>query len=179
MIIWRGKTSEFERAKTIVFDDVSGSTIEVVKEEPVLINYTFGGKKFDKEPDADDLSLLERIQEMPVKEWFPTDSIPDGFNTNQPKKSHLITRIDLNNSQNSSNKKQNRSNIRAKNQKIVNNTKPRKIIDSTRFFHVKSSFLFHLSRRETTELFLKKIYNLSLSIVLERRLGRNLGKRLG
>lgn len=90
-----GKTSEFERAKTIVFDDVSGSTIEVVKEEPVLINYTFGGKKFDKEPDADDLSLLERIQEMPVKEWFPTDSIPDGFNTNQPKKSHLITRIDL------------------------------------------------------------------------------------
>lgn len=67
----------------------------MVKEEPVLINYTFGGKKFDKEPDADDLSLLERIQEMPVKEWFPTDSIPDGFNTNQPKKSHLITRIDL------------------------------------------------------------------------------------
>lgn len=72
-----------------------GATIEVVKEEPVLINYTYGGKKYNKVPDADDIALLEKIKGIPIKEWFPKDEIKDGFNTSQPKKSHLITRMDL------------------------------------------------------------------------------------
>ena len=90
-----GKSAEYERAKTVIFDDISGNTIELIKEKPVLINYTYGGKKYEKKPDADDLALLARIQDMPIHEWYPTDLVPDGFNTSQPKKSHLITRIDL------------------------------------------------------------------------------------
>lgn len=90
-----GKNTEFERATTTIFDDVSGTPIRIVKEEPVLINYTFAGKKYDKEPDSDDIALIEKVSQMKVKEWYPKDEVPDGFNTSQPKKSHLVNRMDL------------------------------------------------------------------------------------
>lgn len=90
-----GKISAYDKAKTVIFDEIMGATIEVVKEEPVLINYTYGGKKYNKVPDADDIALLEKIKGISIKEWFPKDEIKDGFNTSQPKKSHLITRMDL------------------------------------------------------------------------------------
>lgn len=90
-----GKTSEFDRATTVMFDDVTGDAIQVVKEEPVLINYTYLGKKYDKKPDEYDLQVLEKVMNAPIKEWYPKDAVPDGFNTNQPKKSHLVSRIDL------------------------------------------------------------------------------------
>lgn len=90
-----GKNTEFERTITTIFDDVSGTPIRVVKEEPVLINYTFAGKKYDKEPDADDLALIDKVSRLRIDEWYPKDDVPDGFNTSQPKKSHLVNRMDL------------------------------------------------------------------------------------
>jgi DNA modification methylase len=90
-----GKAVEFQRATTPVYDELTKQTLTVVKEEPVLINYTYNGKKYEKEPDESDLKILKRITETPISTWFPTDPVPDGFNTSQPKKSHHITRIDL------------------------------------------------------------------------------------
>lgn len=90
-----GKGTEFERAVTTVFDDVTGEAIQITKEEPVLINYSYAGKKYDKEPDAEDLALIEKVSQMKLSTWCPKDEVPDGFNTSQPKKSHLVKRIDL------------------------------------------------------------------------------------
>ncbi|MGX7100099.1 DNA methyltransferase [Globicatella sanguinis] len=90
-----GKGTEFERAVTTVFDDVTGEAIQITKEEPVLINYTYAGKKYDKEPDDEDLTLIEKVSQMKIPAWYPKDEVPDGFNTSQPKKSHLVKRIDL------------------------------------------------------------------------------------
>ena len=90
-----GKTKEFERSVTTVFDDVTGKPIQTVKEEPVLINYTYEGKKYNKEPDDDDYELIEKISSMKIPVWYPKNEVPDGFNTSQPKKSHLVTRLDL------------------------------------------------------------------------------------
>lgn len=92
---YSGKSTEFNRAITTKYDDITGEAIQMVKEEPVLINYTFNGKKYEKEPDADDYEIIEKIEKSRIEEWFPTDEVPDGFNTNQPKKSHLTNRIDL------------------------------------------------------------------------------------
>lgn len=90
-----GKSKEFERAVTTVFDDVTGKPIQTIKEEPVLINYTYAGKKYNKEPDAEDYALIEKISSMRIPVWYPKNEVPDGFNTSQPKKSHLVTRLDL------------------------------------------------------------------------------------
>lgn len=90
-----GKTSEFDRATTVMFDDITGDAIQMVKEEPVLINYTYAKKKYDKKPDEYDLQVLEKVMSAPIREWYPKDAVPNGFNTNQPKKSHLVSRIDL------------------------------------------------------------------------------------
>ncbi len=90
-----GKGTEFERAVTTVFDDVTGETMQIIKEEPVLIHYSFAGKKYTKEPDAEDLALIDKISRMKFSAWYPKEEVPDGFNTSQPKKSHLVKRIDL------------------------------------------------------------------------------------
>lgn len=90
-----GKGTEFVRAVTTVFDDVTGEAIQVTKEEPVLINYTFAGEKYNKEPDEEDLALIDKVSQMKIPVWYPKDEVPDGFNTSQPKKSHLVKRIDL------------------------------------------------------------------------------------
>lgn len=92
---FKGKGSEFERAVTAVFDDVTGEAIQITKEEPVLINYTYAGKKYTKEPDAEDIALIDKVSRMKPSVWYPKDEVPDGFNTSQPKKSHLVKRIDL------------------------------------------------------------------------------------
>ena len=39
--------------------------------------------------------MLEKIDNMIIADFFPTDVVPEGFNTNQPRKSHLIKTIDM------------------------------------------------------------------------------------
>lgn len=70
------------------FDDLIGETVTVSKQVPVLINYSYGGKKYDKKPDQDDLELLKKIEETKIPYWCPVCELPDGYNTEQPKKSH-------------------------------------------------------------------------------------------
>lgn len=92
---YSGKAVQFERVHTSIYDPVSGNSLEVIKEEPVLINYTYQGKKYNKIPDEEDLRIIEKIKSQNIMTWYPTDKIPEGCNTNQPRKSHLVTRLDL------------------------------------------------------------------------------------
>lgn len=65
--------------------DASGRLFEYVQKKPVLINYSVGKKRFFKEPDVFDLEKIESAR--PIK-WIPTDELPAGYNTEQPKHSH-------------------------------------------------------------------------------------------
>jgi len=56
----------------------AGSTIKQAKQVPVLINYTAAGKRFEKEPDSQDLSLIERANSIRPAYWYPTHRMPDG-----------------------------------------------------------------------------------------------------
>ncbi|MHC1596360.1 MAG: DNA methyltransferase [Candidatus Syntropharchaeales archaeon] len=86
-----------ERAWESVYDDAIEETIKHAKQVPVLINYTVegGGKKkrYEKMPDEEDLALIKRIEEGRIPYGYPTDRIPDGYNTKQPKKSHGVTHV--------------------------------------------------------------------------------------
>lgn len=65
--------------------DRDGNLYEYVKKVPVLINYSVGKKRFFKVPDEMDLQKIENA--IPSK-WVPTDELPVGYNTEQPKHSH-------------------------------------------------------------------------------------------
>ncbi len=51
---------------------------------PVLINYSYGGKKYEKCLDDFDYSLLDKISKIPMPLNMPTLPLPEGQNTRQP-----------------------------------------------------------------------------------------------
>lgn len=81
------------RAMETVYDRALGQTIERARQVPVLINYSVGKSRREKAPDADDLALIRRIEECDIPYPFPTDRMPEGYNTEQPKVSHGITHV--------------------------------------------------------------------------------------
>jgi len=67
-----------EKAKVTIYDKALGKMIEQVKQVPVMINYSVGRKRFEKTPDEEDLKLLQKIEEMDIPYWYPTDRMPEG-----------------------------------------------------------------------------------------------------
>jgi len=76
-----------------VFDRNLGKPIRQAKQTPSLINYSVGNKRFEKKPDRGDLALIEKIKNIDTFYAYPSDVIPDGFNTQQPRESHGVTNI--------------------------------------------------------------------------------------
>lgn len=50
----------------------TGKVEKKPKRKPVLINYTFGGEKFEKAPDSEDLALVEKLESTKISHWYPT-----------------------------------------------------------------------------------------------------------
>ncbi len=87
------KKSDCEHARISVFSDDDNKIHEYSKQVPVLINYTYGGKRYEKKPDESDFELIRKIEEYKAEQWYPTDLIPKGINTDQPIKSHGFERV--------------------------------------------------------------------------------------
>ena len=87
------KKTESERAKERIFDSLLGKKITKVKQKPVLINYSMNGKRYEKKPDESDIKLIEKINNNEIPYWVPTDQLPEGYNTQQPMKSHNFTHV--------------------------------------------------------------------------------------
>lgn len=70
------------RATTSATDPVLGTVIRQARAEPVLINYSLGGRgrspRFEKSPDEMDRDRLRRIEASPVPTGVPTRRMPDG-----------------------------------------------------------------------------------------------------
>ena len=60
------------------FDKKLGKIIQIAKQEPILINYTYAGKKYEKTPDKYDLEQIEKISQMDSPFWYPSDRMPEG-----------------------------------------------------------------------------------------------------
>ena len=67
-----------DRAWVTKYDKAIGKPIRQAKQVPVLINYSVGKRRFEKTPDAFDLALIEKIEELEIPYWFPTDRMPEG-----------------------------------------------------------------------------------------------------
>jgi len=84
---------DLDRVWLSEFSTASNSIVKKVKQIPVLINYTFDGKRYEKKPDAKDFAVIEKINDLRVDEPAGETTIPDGFNTRQPKLSHGVSSV--------------------------------------------------------------------------------------
>jgi DNA modification methylase len=84
-----------ERSWVTEFDTFTNKTVKVAKQIPALINYSVGNKRDFKKPDKEDLLLIDKINKIQSSLNAPTDELPDGFNTRQPKISHGVDRVHL------------------------------------------------------------------------------------
>lgn len=75
--------------------------IAMYKQVPVLIDYTFAGKRYKKKPDEYDLSIIEKINTTASSEWYPVDRMCIGKESRRNDKSgltcvnHYFTRRNL------------------------------------------------------------------------------------
>ena len=58
--------------------------VEQAKQVPVQISYTYGGKRYIKEPDEYDLQLIKKINDFKIPYPFPTNQLPKGDKTSDP-----------------------------------------------------------------------------------------------
>ncbi len=82
-----------ERAWEMVTDIVLGQSIRRAKQVPVSISYSAAGHRFDKVPDANDIFLIEQIENSYLPFPCPVVLLHDGYNTRQPIESHGITHV--------------------------------------------------------------------------------------
>ncbi|PWA07909.1 DNA methylase [Pueribacillus theae] len=79
-----------DRVWVTYYDQDIQQTLDVAKQVPVLVNYVVGTKRYSKKVDEEDLQLLKKIEMSKSKLWYPTDKIPEGYNTRQPLVSHGV-----------------------------------------------------------------------------------------
>jgi DNA modification methylase len=79
------------RKFTSMFDQALGKSISQAVQVPVLVNYTIGKKRIEKRVDSFDLALISTISRLPFVNDYPSDQLPDGVNTAQPRVSHGLT----------------------------------------------------------------------------------------
>lgn len=81
------------RAFETVYDDFLGDTVRINKSVPVYIAYSAEGKRFEKDAEQYDIDLVESIKSQHCKYFAPTYELPEGYNTQQPKKAQNINYV--------------------------------------------------------------------------------------
>ncbi len=66
------------RAWETRYDEALGDTVRQARQIPVLINYSVGGKRFEKIPDDFDQAMTSVVEDFSIPYWFPTDRMPYG-----------------------------------------------------------------------------------------------------
>lgn len=72
------KKTDCQRSHETHFDGGLNEIVTMAKQVPVLINYSVGKKRFEKTPDAADLALIEKIDNIEIPYWYPTDRMCEG-----------------------------------------------------------------------------------------------------
>jgi hypothetical protein len=67
---------KLERRYESSFDDLIGETVKAPRRQPVLVNYSVGKEKHEKELDAQDWDVLERIEGMALPGEIPSLILP-------------------------------------------------------------------------------------------------------
>lgn len=77
------KIRELDTSKSMSFDNEINSIHTSMKQVPVLINYTYNGKRFEKVPDDEDLRKIKQIEGYHITGFVPKREIPFMHQTHQ------------------------------------------------------------------------------------------------
>lgn len=75
-----GTTLTFAKLDLIFETERDAATSDPIKRPrrtPIIVNYTIGKKKYEKEPSEADIALCEKIARLPTPAGLPTDKLPD------------------------------------------------------------------------------------------------------
>ena len=67
------------------FDEALQKTMTRIKQVPVIVVGKAGKEKIQREPNEYDLNVLKRIEKTQIDAFFPTDALPEGLKTRDPK----------------------------------------------------------------------------------------------
>ena len=90
-----------DRAINSYVDKKLGQVVNATKQVPVLISYNDAGVEKTKEPDQQDIALIERIEAIEIPYWYPSDRMPVGGESRRNDKygithvHHFFTRRNL------------------------------------------------------------------------------------
>lgn len=73
-----------------VYDQAIDKPVEKVKSIPVLVVYDVEGKRFQRPPEEYDFEVIEKVNNSPITNPYPTTILPEGAKTADPKNSHKI-----------------------------------------------------------------------------------------
>lgn len=79
---------KYNKVMETKYDSVLRKKVEIAKQIPLFINYTYEGKKYEKKLDEMDFGVLKKIEEHEIPYWYPIYELYVGANTNQPIQSH-------------------------------------------------------------------------------------------
>jgi len=65
--------NDCEYATSKYFDSAINQEVEMKKQLPVLINYNFNGKRYEKKPDKNDFQKIKKIEDMEIPYFYPTN----------------------------------------------------------------------------------------------------------
>jgi DNA modification methylase len=80
----RLKKSDCEHAWETYYDSEIGESATIAKIVPVIINYSVGKAKYEKQPDENDIDVLNRIATWKIPWFAPTNKWPEGEKTQEP-----------------------------------------------------------------------------------------------
>lgn len=83
-------------AKTSIetyFDEALKQVQKRVKSVPVIIVAKAGKERIQREPNEYDFEILDRVKDEKINCFYPTDELPNGYNTEQPKKTRQIFHV--------------------------------------------------------------------------------------
>lgn len=75
------KKQDCAHAYSTIFDPLLGENIKIIRQEPILINYTFGKSKYEKKLDENDRLIIKKVESTEYQYWIPTERLPDGGET--------------------------------------------------------------------------------------------------
>lgn len=67
-----------KKAFETIIDDHTHLPIDIIKQKPVLINYTYLGKRYQKKPDKFDLDKINKINKTNIPFWYPSERMCPG-----------------------------------------------------------------------------------------------------
>lgn len=100
------KKANCSRALSSSFDERCNEVVSITKQVPVLINYTYSGRVYEKQPDENDLQVIDRIAQLKIPYDYPTvqmmfkgenwgDSWRSGYHTGITRVHHFFTKRNL------------------------------------------------------------------------------------